>query len=84
MTDKPVPSTKAGRALVREHGHKFNSPAHMVKHILAIEAEAVKPWREALTKIADLPPAMGRRSDAMELLDEAKQIARALLDESAE
>lgn len=35
--------------------------------------------RAALERIANLPPAMGTRSDAMDLLDEAKSIAREAL-----
>lgn len=34
------PRTAAGRALLAEHGFKFNSRAHFAKHVRAIEAEA--------------------------------------------
>jgi hypothetical protein len=82
------PRTAAGRRLVEGDAKAELDPDEVRALVLAIEAEAAAPASpdvvEALRRIADLPPAMGPRSDAMELLHEAKEIARAALAASPE
>lgn len=49
MTDRAAPATEAGRVLLHEHS---SGTPHMLRHILAIEAEAGQQAREALDATA--------------------------------